>query len=1097
VSDDQQRSDPEVTRLDSGDMGGKTDADLPSPSPVTKRLGDFELLREIGRGGMGVVYEARQISLNRRVALKVLPPGLGLTEQAVKRFEREAQAAAKLHHTNIVPVHAIGQADGSHFYAMELIEGQPLSEVLRDLSGKGSNPLLDETVTKLGDAKPLTKKPETGQADSGITSLSDTQSGSRKWFDAVAKLVAEVADALEYAHGRGVIHRDIKPANLMLSKEGRLCVTDFGLARVAQEPGMTISGSLLGTPAYMSPEQITAGRVKLDHRTDVYSLGVVLYEMLAQRRPFPGDNREAVLSGILTKDPRPPRRFNPRVPLDLETIALKAMEKDPDRRYATAGELAQDLKQYLGGGLITARRAGIARRTWKSIRRHPTAALAVVGVLIVVSVAVVALQVGGRGEAAQRLVADARLALREGTYRDGLQFIDRAVALDPDSIEARLVRARLLVWNVRMRDAADEARSVLQTEPQNYSAHAILAGLALYPNVQYRLVSIDPEPHLRVVEASAPENAEAYYLRALRTKDTRRQIELLDRALDLNPGYQLASETRANALGGLKDFQLMLSEADRLITARPESAQGWRFKSSAYQGQRDFENARTAIERAMEIDDLDPWNYVQRSWILWGMGKQDEALSDLARAIELDPEHAFLYCNRAERLNSMGRFEEAIADARRSIELNPDDRFAYRQLFQALLSTVSVETVQAIGEPEVEVGPDAILRAELEDFGARADGWFDVEAKAWAYRTIGDYYRKLKDHELAMKWVERGIEADPDDFWGLIFRRRIHKALGDDAAAAADCDAAARIDIDEPNAMSNRAYHMVFDCGRQEQAIADFTRIIELVPKWSEGFVGRGTAQLMLQRHEDALADLNNAIELAPLDPRAYTNRAIVYGALHRRDEQLADLRKSLELNPHSAIGWLNYGIQLFNDGRVAEALEQHDRAIELNPRYTAAHAERANMLAWLGRCDEAATALARAEEVYQSGSPQSSWNIAAVHYSGLLYNCPEQSNPDLALGYARVAYEARPERHRTGYAEALFHIGDYAEARQLYTEAYEKDPEGGWLYLAMCHWHLGNKTEARKLYEQSVTWMEENFPRSPLLKPQRQEAAELLGIQP
>jgi hypothetical protein len=170
--------------------------------PPLERLGDFDLLRELGRGGMGIVYEARQTSLNRRVALKVLPPGLGLTGQAVQRFHREAQAAAKLHHTNIVPVHAIGEEGGCHYYAMELVEGQSLSEVLRDLSGSGSSPLMDATVTLLagaGDGKapaPSSEQSESNSGASGIASLSDTSTVSRKWFDVVARLVAEVADAL-------------------------------------------------------------------------------------------------------------------------------------------------------------------------------------------------------------------------------------------------------------------------------------------------------------------------------------------------------------------------------------------------------------------------------------------------------------------------------------------------------------------------------------------------------------------------------------------------------------------------------------------------------------------------------------------------------------------------------------------------------------------------------------------------------------------------------------------------------------------------------------------------------------------------------------
>ena len=168
-----------------------------------------------------------------------------------------------------------------------------------------------------------------------------------------------MADALHYAHGRGVIHRDVKPANLMLSDDGRLCLTDFGLARVAQEPGMTVSGSFLGTPAYMSPEQIAAGRVQVDQRSDIYSLGAVLYEMLSLQRPFTGESRDEILNAIMTKDPRPPRRFNPRIPIDLETICQKAMEKDRDRRYQSAAEFASDLQaipaarsDYAQGGRV-------------------------------------------------------------------------------------------------------------------------------------------------------------------------------------------------------------------------------------------------------------------------------------------------------------------------------------------------------------------------------------------------------------------------------------------------------------------------------------------------------------------------------------------------------------------------------------------------------------------------------------------------------------------------------------------------------------------------------------------------------------------------
>src|SRR5262249_9383845 len=196
-----------------------------------------------------------------------------------------------------------------------------------------------------------------------------------------------VADALEYAHQHGVIHRDIKPANLLLSPDGRLAVNDFGLARVLEQPGMTVTGEFVGTPAYMSPEQITAGRTHLDHRTDIYSLGATLYELLTLQPPFTGERRDQVLTQILHKEAKPPRRLNRKVPVDLETICLKALEKAPDRRYPTAGVLAEDLRRYVNRYAISARRVGPIGRLVKWVRRRPALAAAMACVAVAMCVA--------------------------------------------------------------------------------------------------------------------------------------------------------------------------------------------------------------------------------------------------------------------------------------------------------------------------------------------------------------------------------------------------------------------------------------------------------------------------------------------------------------------------------------------------------------------------------------------------------------------------------------------------------------------------------------------------------------------------------------
>ena len=261
------------------------------------RLGDFEIEKRIGSGGMGIVYQAHQVSLNQRVALKVLPPGLGMTSSAVVRFHREAQAAAKLHHSNIVAVYAVGEQDGTCYYTMELIEGQGLDQIIAEWRQPDTPTVsLSAPTVTIGAAPPPSMSVRASR--SSVSSRTDTRS-TRGHFDTIAKWVADAADALDYAHKQGVIHCDIKPSNLMLGDEGRVTVMDFGLARMLEEPGMTVSGEFLGTPRYMSPEQIAVGRAKLDHRTDIYSLGATLYELLTLQPPFTGEHRDEIIAAIM------------------------------------------------------------------------------------------------------------------------------------------------------------------------------------------------------------------------------------------------------------------------------------------------------------------------------------------------------------------------------------------------------------------------------------------------------------------------------------------------------------------------------------------------------------------------------------------------------------------------------------------------------------------------------------------------------------------------------------------------------------------------------------------------------------------------------
>jgi serine/threonine protein kinase/predicted Zn-dependent protease len=385
-------------------------------------LGDFRVIREVGRGGMGVVYEAEQVSLRRRVALKVLPFAATLDPRHLQRFKNEAQAAAQLHHTNIVPVHAVGCENGVHYYAMQFIEGQTLAEVVGALPRQSDTPktkpaaLAATPPQKLSRAQdgqggealwhgreplpqpavpqheePFILPAETATEQAGLLSTEHSSKGPA-YYQAVARLGIQAAEALEYAHQMGVVHRDIKPANLLLETtsplgrgvEGlRVWVTDFGLAQVQGDAVLTMTGDLVGTLRYMSPEQALAKRMSIDHHTDIYSLGATLYELLTLRPPFDGKDRQELLRQIAWEEPVAPRRWLKSIAPELETIVLKALEKNPADRYDTAQELADDLGRFLMNEPIRARRSSLVQRARKVARRHPGVTVTVAAAMVV------------------------------------------------------------------------------------------------------------------------------------------------------------------------------------------------------------------------------------------------------------------------------------------------------------------------------------------------------------------------------------------------------------------------------------------------------------------------------------------------------------------------------------------------------------------------------------------------------------------------------------------------------------------------------------------------------------------------------------------
>ena len=504
----------------------------PAPTQMTQLpLGDFQIVRELGRGGMGVVYEATQLSLGRRVALKVLPFAAALDAKQLQRFRTESHAAAQLHHANIVPVYAVGCERGTHYYAMQLIDGQALDATLREAEPEG-NPAAS-TAPPGGPTRPAT-------------------SAERKATHGVAARVAcQVAEALDYAHEAGVVHRDIKPANLLLDGKGTVWVTDFGLAQVtAAAGGLTRTGDVFGTLRYMSPEQAAGRRADVDHRTDIYSLGATLYELLTRRPIFPATDRQALLNQILHEEPTPLRTLDRHLPEELETIVMKATAKLPSERYATAGDFAADLRRYLDDRPILARRPTAVELARKWMRRHPAAVRAALAVSVAgtlgfgLSTAVV-LREQGRTQAAYREAegraaqAEERFQLARRSADEMIRLADEELADDPRSqpLRRKLLESALAYYQELIDRRRDEAGPPAEDlEATRARVAVILADLAVMQGASQHLLLRDPavqdelklDPAQRAeVEAIAAEIVGAERPRMTRLKPDERSDRIL------------------------------------------------------------------------------------------------------------------------------------------------------------------------------------------------------------------------------------------------------------------------------------------------------------------------------------------------------------------------------------------------------------------------------------------------------------------------------------------------------------------------------------------------------------------------------------------
>jgi serine/threonine protein kinase/Tfp pilus assembly protein PilF len=848
---------------------GLTDAEGPPVLP----LGDFRILREIGRGGMGIVYEAEQMSLGRRVALKVLPFAATMDPRHLQRFKNEAQAAACLHHSNIVPVHYVGCERGVHFYAMQLIDGPTLAAVIRQLRQlKGREPApgaktasrAPDPAAALPEGNGASGKQPGWAAASTIGPAAITREGSTDrpgYFRAVAQLGVQAAEALEHAHQLGVIHRDIKPANLLLDARGHVWIADFGLAQFQAATPLTLTGDLVGTLRYMSPEQALAQRAVVDHRTDVYSLGVTLYELLTLEPALAGKDRQELLRQIAFEEPRPPRRWNRAIPVELETIVRKATEKTPADRYATAQELADDLRRFLEDRPIRARRPSLLARIRKWGRRHqPVVATAALGLLA--AVAVLAGAVGwvvhdrtARQREAERAVKvamqDAQGLLQQGRWPEALAAARRAEGLAAGGVGLAELQKQMhdLLADLEMVKTLEEIRLIQAAVKYG---HFDLAGADAAYGKAFREYGIDLDaPSLeeagawlggrtvRVQLAAALDDWAI--LRKKARKANWKRLLAVARATDpdkwrnrLRDALERGDEKGLRELAASPPFEALPASTVVLLARVLEAGSSVKAREHLLrEAQRlhraDFwinnnlaevllelkpprvEEAVRFYIAALALHPASPGAHVNLGAALMEKGEWDEAIACFQEAVHLKPDFAEAHYDLGTILAQTGKGDEAIACFREAIRLKPDFFEAHNNLGNVLKDKGELDKAIACYKEAIRLKPDV---AEF-------------------YYNLGKALRNNGELDEAIASYKKGICLNPEYPAG-------HYNLGIWLAAK----------------------------GEWDQAIGRYNEAIRLKPDYPEAHCNLGDALRRKGQFRAAMAAMQRGHELGSRNPR-------------------------------------------------------------------------------------------------------------------------------------------------------------------------------------------------------------------------------------
>jgi serine/threonine protein kinase/Flp pilus assembly protein TadD len=1063
---------PQLTgRQESGDRSqgsGSTHA-VPSDSclltPDSCLLGDYRLVREIGRGGMGVVYEAEQVSLGRRVALKVLPFAAALDGKQLQRFKTEAQAAAHLHHQHIVPVHAVGCERGVHYYAMQLIDGRTLAAVVgeqRRLAGLDPDPRASDGEAT-GLFTPSTPGPKTDAPGETATfavappppsgGAPPSSARSPEYFRTAARLAVQAAQALEHAHQLGVIHRDVKPANLIVDALGHLWVTDFGLAQMQSDARLTRTGDVVGTLRYMSPEQALAQRTGIDHRTDVYSLGATLYELLTLEPVFPGNDRQELLRQIAFEEPRPPQRLNRAVPADLATVCLKALAKNADERYATAQELADDLGRYLEDRPIRARRPTAAQRLRKWARRH-RAVVSTAAVALVVLVVALA----GVGGWSLHALGEQERERAQQEQRDK-EKLDDEKKRNKEKLDEEKKRS-----DKGVRESVAKARELVK-------ARRWPAALPLAADALARLEYVKDNPALRA-----------------KVTELGKVLALLARLEDIDTAKLDSSNLNMVVLGNIEG---------RLPLDRPATVYGPALTEYGIDVTvLTIEEAADRIRGRLIEDDLvealDDWARQERD------DELRNRLLTIARLVNPQGLQAEWRALQSRLVQARTNKDDAAASAveaeivqftaRIKIENTPPATLAFlgRSLIQTRLNREGLHVLRSAHwhyPDSFEINNDLGYAYSIQ----KPPQWVEAlrhysaataarPRTAGLYLGLGNTLAKLERRDEAMRVYRKALELKPDfaaahNNLGILWWQ-----AGDALKAEAAYRKSLEFKPDSPMVLTNLGRLLIHDKARWKEAREVLDRAVKLAPKFPNPYSSIGSLLARQGKTEEAEAAYRKAIDLNDGFGEAHHNLAGLLADQGKFQQAIAHSQKAVKAMPDEVVAHSQFGATWSEWARreraelgavTAEVLAKMDRAearlrdaIAVKPDHPEAWYSLGNVLRDRGELDRAAAAFQEATWLRPKYA-DAHYNLGNVYSRLGLY--------DKALAAYRAAVAADPDQGKAHHSlgTALAYLKRFADAESASRTALARGAEPqATVNLGITLQRLGRFEEALGLFK-------------------------------